>query len=247
MKTMKFLSGLIIFFIFTFNLKPQDIQVIVHDSFKYEHFSVAEIILEFEIINISSQTQTVFEVRTVNNLPANWTSSLCFGLLCFPPDLDSIATAPPFPEPPLEPGDTLATSLHVFTDQLTIGTANVQIQVGTFKDPNNRVVLDFIATTDPTVSVEKTSDQPSDFFLDQNYPNPFNPSTKISFGIQKPGDVSLKVYDILGREVAELVNQFLPVGEYSFNFDAAELSSGIYFYKLSSNGFTMTRKMILQK
>jgi hypothetical protein len=245
---MKLIKLLFFFlFIFSFGAKAQDIQVVVHDYFKYEHFSVAEIVLEFEVINISSQTQTVFEVRTINDLPANWTSSLCFGFLCFPPELDSIVTAAPFPEPPLEPGDTLLTSLHVFTDQQTVATANVQIQVGTLLNPNDRVTIDFVATTDPTVNVERENGFPSNYFLAQNYPNPFNPSTSINFGIKESGNVSLKIYDVLGREVAELVNGHLPAGNYNYSFNALSLSSGVYLYKLASGDFIQTRKMILEK
>ncbi|HSL89824.1 MAG TPA: T9SS type A sorting domain-containing protein [Ignavibacteriaceae bacterium] len=245
---MKLVKAILIFLIFLSPaLNAQDIQVIVHDSFKYEHFSVAEIVLEFEVINISSQTQTVFEVRTINNLPANWTSSLCFGQLCFAPELDSIATAPPFPEPPLEPGDTLITSLHVFTDQVSIGTANVQLQVGTFRNPNDRIILDFVATTDPTVNVQPINQLLQGYFLLQNYPNPFNPSTMINFGIKEAGNVSIKIYNILGSEIAEVVNDYFTPGTYSYSFDASELSSGIYLYKIISNDFVQTRKMILQK
>ncbi|MBS4035777.1 MAG: T9SS type A sorting domain-containing protein [Ignavibacterium sp.] len=245
---MKLTKAILVFLMF---LSPavnaQDIQVIVHDSFKYEHFTVAEIVFDFEVINISGQTQTVFEVRTINNLPANWTSSLCFGQLCFPPELDSIVTAPPFPEPPLEPGDTLITSLHVFTDQVSIGTANVQLQVGTLRNPNDRIILDFVATTDPTVNVQLINKLPQDYFLSQNYPNPFNPSTMINFGIKEAGSVSIKIYNILGSEIAEVVNDYFTPGTYSYSFDASELSSGIYLYKIISNDFVQTKKMILQK
>ncbi len=66
---------------------------------------------------------------------------------------DSVATTPTFSTPPVLPGDTLATSIHVVTDMVSTGTAHVQIEVGTFHDPNTRYVLDFIATTDPSVGV----------------------------------------------------------------------------------------------
>lgn len=245
---MKLAKAVLLFLIFLCPaLMAQDIQVIVHDSFKYEHFTVAEIVLEFEVINISGQTQTVFEVRTINTLPANWTSSLCFGQLCFPPEMDSIATAPPFPEPPLEPGDTLITSLHVFTDQVSIGTANVQLQVGTFSNPNDRIIIDFVATTDPTVNVQTINQMPQDYFLSQNYPNPFNPSTMINFGIKEEGNVSIKIYNILGSEIAEVVNDYFTPGTYSYSFDASELSSGIYFYRLNAGTYTEVKKMILEK
>jgi hypothetical protein len=85
------------------------------------------------------------------------------------------------------------------------------------------------------------------FSLNQNYPNPFNPSTRITYSIQKAGIVSLKVYDILGREVATLVNGYQPANNYSVIFDASDLASGIYLYKLKTGDFVQTRKMILLK
>ena len=85
------------------------------------------------------------------------------------------------------------------------------------------------------------------FYLGQNYPNPFNPSTTIRFRIAESGLVSLKVFDILGREVATLVNEVKPAGNYEVEFDGGELASGIYFYRLKAGGFTQTRKAILLK
>jgi hypothetical protein len=83
------------------------------------------------------------------------------------------------------------------------------------------------------------------FSLDQNYPNPFNPSTNFGFRIADFGFVSLKVYDVLGNEVATLVNEEKDAGEYKIQFNAANLSSGVYFYKLTAGNFTATKKMIL--
>lgn len=88
---------------------------------------------------------------------------------------------------------------------------------------------------------------PAGFELSQNYPNPFNPSTVISYGIATEGFVSLKVYDNSGKEVKTLVNGFKPAGYYSVDFNAANLSSGIYFYRLESGGLTKTMKMALMK
>jgi hypothetical protein len=224
----------------------QDIQVITYGTTKYEPVGTQEIIFDFEVVNISQLEQVVFEVRTINNLPQNWTSSLCFGLNCFPPDMDSVATNPPFPEPPLQPGDTLLTSLHVVTDQASIATAYVQLQVGTFRHPEDRIILNFTATTDPAVSVNEKTEL-NTYYLSQNYPNPFNPSTKISYNIGEPGLVQLKVYNILGVEVADLVNEYKNAGEYSTDFNALNLSSGVYFYSLTVNNFVQTRKMILEK
>ncbi len=91
------------------------------------------------------------------------------------------------------------------------------------------------------------SNVPDKYSLSQNYPNPFNPTTKINFAIPKSGLVTLKVYDVLGREVKSLVNEIKVTGAYSVEFNASTLSSGMYFYRLESNGFVDTKKMMLVK
>ena len=107
------------------------------------------------------------------------------------------------------------------------------------------------------VDVDSETELPKEFLLSQNYPNPFNPSTKIQFVIPKSSFVNLKVYDVLGREVATLVNDEKLPGEYEVEFDASRLSSGIYFYKLSvsawlsqdgqAGNYSSTKKMIYLK
>ena len=87
----------------------------------------------------------------------------------------------------------------------------------------------------------------SDFKLGQNYPNPFNPSTVISYQLPVNSNVTLKVYDLLGKEVATLVDEYKPAGSFSVEFNADGLSSGIYFYILRAESFTETKKMILMK
>jgi uncharacterized delta-60 repeat protein len=102
-------------------------------------------------------------------------------------------------------------------------------------------------TQNPTGIDDQTFSQPNNFILHQNYPNPFNPTTNIQFRISDFGFVSLKVYDVLGKEVATLVNGEKPVGNYEVDFDATGLSSGIYFYKLQAGNFIETRKMTILK
>ena len=89
--------------------------------------------------------------------------------------------------------------------------------------------------------------QPAKFFLADAYPNPFNPSTTLEFGIVKPGFVSLKIYDVLGREVATLASEYLQPGTYSRTWDASSKTSGIYFYGLTAGSLAMTKKMLLLK
>jgi len=88
---------------------------------------------------------------------------------------------------------------------------------------------------------------PHNYNLSQNYPNPFNPKTLIEFSIPKSGNVKIAVFDILGREVSVLVNDFLTAGSYTVDFDASNFSSGVYFYSLRSGDFTATKKMMLVK
>jgi photosystem II stability/assembly factor-like uncharacterized protein len=92
-----------------------------------------------------------------------------------------------------------------------------------------------------------SNEVPASYNLSQNYPNPFNPVTKINFALPKSGLVTLKVYDVLGKEVALLVNESKNAGTYSFEFNGSNLSSGIYFYKLEANGFSDIKKMMLIK
>ncbi|HZW39501.1 MAG TPA: YCF48-related protein [Ignavibacteriaceae bacterium] len=97
------------------------------------------------------------------------------------------------------------------------------------------------------LNVEENKLIAEDFSLAQNYPNPFNPSTTISFTLPERTEVSLKVYNILGKEVAALVNETKEQGKHSINFDASKLSSGIYFYELRAGSKVFTRKMTLLK
>ena len=88
---------------------------------------------------------------------------------------------------------------------------------------------------------------PASYTLEQNYPNPFNPATTITYSIPKESQVSLKIYDVMGREVVELVSGKQSTGSYNVEFDAASLASGTYFYKLVAGDFISVKKMVLLK
>lgn len=103
------------------------------------------------------------------------------------------------------------------------------------------------ALSERSISGLQNDFKPSEFYLNQNYPNPFNPSTKISWQSPVSGHQTLKVFDVLGNEVATLVDEYKEAGRYEVNFDASKLSSGIYFYKLQTGSFVETKKMILMK
>jgi predicted GH43/DUF377 family glycosyl hydrolase len=95
------------------------------------------------------------------------------------------------------------------------------------------------------VSVDNELPQPTEFILEQNFPNPFNPSTLISYQLPVGSDVTLKVYDILGNEIATLVDKYKPAGTYEITWQAANLSSGVYFYQLKAGDYIAVKKMIL--
>jgi chitinase len=117
---------------------------------------------------------------------------------------------------------------------------------------SNQPLLNVIAheMLTPTTSVEQPCElQPKNYTLNNNYPNPFNPSTIIQFSLPQTGFVSLKVYDVLGREVATLINEWRNAGTGSAVFDAsaARISSGVYFYRLVAGTFTQTKRCLLVK
>lgn len=99
----------------------------------------------------------------------------------------------------------------------------------------------------PSEVEDEIENNPTSFHLFQNYPNPFNPTTNISFRISEFGHVSLKVFDILGREVAVLVDEEKPAGSYTVTFDAEELPSGVYYYQIQTGGVAEAKKMMLIK
>jgi hypothetical protein len=111
---------------------------------------------------------------------------------------------------------------------------------------SNRPNVCFTMTT-PVGTGTFGSTIPTVYSLSQNYPNPFNPVTKINFALPKQGFVTLKIYDVLGREIRSLVNEVKSAGSYSVDFNASEFSSGVYFYRLESKGFTDIKRMVLIK
>ncbi len=132
-------------------------------------------------------------------------------------------------------------------------TANTGMTWGLYNDSGpgctfqaNRPNTCFTMTA-ATGTGNNTLELPKTYSLAQNYPNPFNPVTKINFALPKQGFVSLKVYDVLGREVSTLVNEVKQAGSYSVDFDASYLSSGVYFYRIESGNFSDIKRMILVK
>jgi len=123
--------------------------------------------------------------------------------------------------------------LNLFKNYIYAGTSGKSVW--------RRMIFDFAGIEN------NISNIPDKISLSQNYPNPFNPNTIIKFQINKNSFVSLKIYDVLGIEVATVVNKFIKAGEYETTFKGSGFTSGIYFYKLTAGNFSETRKMILLK
>ncbi|HVO76143.1 MAG TPA: T9SS type A sorting domain-containing protein, partial [Ignavibacteriaceae bacterium] len=103
------------------------------------------------------------------------------------------------------------------------------------------------STTITGIKERNKNIQPAEYTLSQNYPNPFNPSTKIQYSVSNPGFIKLTVYNILGQQVETLVNGFKNAGTYEITWNASNLSSGIYFYRIEAGNFVSVKKMTLLK
>jgi len=109
------------------------------------------------------------------------------------------------------------------------------------------IYIDDLRITDLTVNVENENPKPLVYELYQNYPNPFNPVTTIEFALPLSGKVRLTLFDVLGREVKEIVSGFFDAGKHKVKLDASKLTSGVYYYKLEANDFVSIKKLILMK
>ena len=129
-------------------------------------------------------------------------------------------------------------------NNLDLGTVKILIDNG-----NDGSIDDSMFVSNDATGIDDffTSNNPNEFQLYQNYPNPFNPTTTISFNLPKQSHVTLEVYNILGQEVAVLINEVKKAGNFKVQFDASSLPSGIYFYQLNAGEFVQSKKMILLK
>ncbi len=132
-------------------------------------------------------------------------------------------------------GTTTSITNYLFTDAVMAGKYTYRLK---------QIDFDGTATYSKEVEVDMS---PASYNLSQNFPNPFNPSTVIRYAMPVAGNVTLNVYNALGQKVAELVNGFMPAGEHSVDFNAAKLTSGVYFYEIQAGEFRSMRKMILAK
>ena len=163
-------------------------------------------------------------------------------VVCYDPCVTSISS-PVLNLPDIAPGNTIksSTSANVYVDSTFPGYFNFNFEVmsdGRVYWNDSSYVL---------VGVKDEIPLPVAFNLSQNYPNPFNPSTTIGYQLAESGKVTLNIYNILGRKVATLINEYKPIGKYEVEFNTTNLPSGVYFYQLKAGSFVDTKKMLLLK
>jgi len=197
------------------------------------------------VFNNSAKAFTAFLVREENNIPAGWSTTLCFGS-CPTSDVDSVNSL-------IQPGDSLEYKVTFYSDA-TPADGNVHMLF--YADGEADTVRQtFSLHTTSTAIGDTPGNTISNFELLGNYPNPFNPTTAISYSLKGPlsgqlsaiSRVELTVYDISGKAVQTLVNERQEAGRHNVQFNASNLSSGTYLYQLKANGQVKTGKMLLLK
>lgn len=127
------------------------------------------------------------------------------------------------------------------------GTGEVRLYIaghqGSRSGPNSTILL--VSTEQTTAVEDETFSMPDRYYISQNYPNPFNAATTIKYGIPEPCHVTIEIYDILGRQLETLIDEYREAGEHQVIWNAGEMSSGVYFYKIQAAGYGRTNKMIL--
>ena len=190
-----------------------------------------------QFVNNSNDTAVIRAIRRVESVPVGWGSSICIDV-CYSPDTDTALFY-------LPPADTQSYTMYFYTTT-TPGNGMIRMLFENANVQNNCFAQRFYASTSLT-NVNELNEIPNEYSLSQNYPNPFNPSTKITFNIPVSGNISFKIYDIIGREVKTLVNDFRNAGTYNVEFNGADLSSGVYFFRMEAGEFIDVKRMMLIK
>jgi hypothetical protein len=231
---------------------------ILSDGYSYSKFNLQSIYFDY---SSSLYEQEYFYLRKVNNTIVEYPNRIIldydmnigdtvyvFFRAHYPSVLNRVATSNLF-------GRNLSTyaflvssyNYYSFTDSIGFNT----LMGSTFQNwmPENLLgcVVDGKVFGNVITGIEKHNEVFVDYKLYQNYPNPFNPVTKIKYSIPKGSQVIIKVYDVLGKEVSTLVNQFRNTGVYEVEFNASNIPSGVYFYKMISDNIVNAKKLLLLK
>ena len=190
------------------------------------------------IHNVSSGTISIVVVRRVNELPNNWTSSVCLGMICYNETIDSVSVE-------IGAGDSSACGILAWISGAGAGTVQLDI-FDLNSDEHLFLDVNFYAGM---VDISKDIIKPNQFLLFPAYPNPFNPVTTIRFNIpiETQNTTSLQLFDVKGRPVESLVNRVLQPGEYKVAWSASGMPSGVYFAELVSGNYRQVQKLVLMK
>ena len=190
------------------------------------------------IHNLSSDTITIIVVRRVNELPNNWTSSVCLDMICYNEAIDSVSTQ-------IGQGDSTACGVLAWISGPGAGTVQLDI-FDLYTDDHLFLDVNFYAGM---VDINKDLIKPNQFLLFPAYPNPFNPLTRIRFNIpfETQHATSLQLFDINGRSVESLVNRVMQTGQYEIEWSALGMPSGVYFAELVSGNYRQVQKLVLMK
>ena len=190
------------------------------------------------IHNLSSDTVTIIVVRRVNELPNNWTSSVCLDMICYNEAIDSVSTQ-------IGQGDSTACGVLAWISGPGAGTVQLDI-FDLYTDDHLFLDVNFYAGM---VDINKDLIKPNQFLLFPAYPNPFNPLTRIRFNIpfETQHATSLQLFDINGRSVESLVNRVMQTGQYEIEWSALGMPSGVYFAELVSGNYRQVQKLVLMK
>jgi len=225
-------------------LPAQDFQIQANSGYSLSGVPGERIDFHNQIVNTSGQDYTIRAIKIEQQLPANWTGSMCDSTLCYPPFVDSLDFyVPAF--------DSVMLDLYFQTDSV-LQEGYITLRLRDVNNTSDFVDYLFAASTLPTSIDHQNTVVAERIKLLQNFPNPFNPVTKIEFEIggTTPAVVGLNVYNVLGQKVATLANGTVPAGRHEVIWDGKNdqgqaMSSGLYFYVLSSRNQKSTRKMML--
>lgn len=196
-------------------------------------------------INVTNDSNNDLTFRIIKrrvNIPADWGISLCWDV-CFPPWVDTLITDADFGLSPLPPGESK--SLDVDVTPSSVGVGSLRIIIAQIRNLLDTKIIDL--TANGVVTDIEDESLIADYFLGQNYPNPFNPTTNIRYKISESAFTNLSVYNLMGEKLFDLVNEFKSAGDYTIEFDASDLPTGVYIYRLESNNFINTKRMLLLK
>ncbi|MCI0450558.1 MAG: T9SS type A sorting domain-containing protein [Chlorobi bacterium] len=239
MKKLSFLA--LVFLLFSFNLFSQNPGFVRTDpEWVFFHVDSVEAKSHATVTNPYGVAESLRVVMITSNVPPDWEGvGICDINICYAIGI-TVATAL-YP-----PGNS---QIYIYYAKLPgrTGSATSTWKVERVSNPSQQSSPVTFGVTTAPIGIKQISSIVKEFNLSQNYPNPFNPATKINFSIPNSEHVSLRVYDILGREVKVLVNENLPVGEYEVDFDAKGLSSGMYYYSIRAGEYVSVKKMVLVK